>query len=59
VGETARIKEIRNSFLYAEGFVIGAKEVKNTIRYAIPRAKDLSANAVAESPRITDASLPD
>jgi PIN domain len=33
-GEDAE-QELRNSIIYAEGLVIGQKEVKNTIRYAI------------------------
>jgi hypothetical protein len=31
-------QEVRNAFLYAEGLVIGHKEVRNTIRYAVPNA---------------------
>jgi hypothetical protein len=34
-GEDGSNQEMQHSFLYAEGFVIGQKEVKNTIRYAI------------------------
>jgi len=34
-GEDGSNQEMQHSFLYAEGFVIGQKEVKNMVRYAI------------------------